>query len=520
MIFGKKTYSRILFVIDLVSILIGYWSGVFLRHRTYFGMELWKRQLYLSSFLAIVTIEILLYIFRKEREDTITDLDPIENLIIVFRHWLVFLALLMLYLFVTQTTHLFSRKTFFWTIAIGVFLDYLFRMLFRRYMKRRRMRIFPLRRIMLVTDWYHAADVIRHMDQQEHATVQITSVTVIDAHMTGQFVEGVPVVADIDTMLDSRFTNSYQEVLIYLPERESSDVERIVDQFAEVGMDSHIALRFEGRDILSRSLIGSVGDYQTIRLSAMADRCKILGINFAVSNVGSACRHVLEHLEQYRGKYITFCNVHTTVMAQDNPDYLNVQNSAVLKFPDGFPIAWDQRQHGYPRAERVAGPDFMEAVFRNTIDGKVRHYFYGASEETIAQLKIALTEKYPGMCVAGMYSPPYKPLDQITPEEDAADMERINSTDPDIVWIGLGAPKQEKWMNLHQGRVNAVMIGVGAGFDFHAGMIKRAPVWIQRMGLEWLYRLTQDPKRLFNRYFTTNFKFIWYLLKTRVLKGR
>ena len=108
MIFGKKTYSRILFVIDLVSILIGYWSGVFLRHRTYFGMELWKRQLYLSSFLAIVTIEILLYIFRKEREDTITDLDPIENLIIVFRHWLVFLALLMLYLFVTQTTHLFS----------------------------------------------------------------------------------------------------------------------------------------------------------------------------------------------------------------------------------------------------------------------------------------------------------------------------------------------------------------------------------------------------------------------------
>ena len=124
------------------------------------------------------------------------------------------------------------------------------------------------------------------------------------------------------------------------------------------------------------------------------------------------------------------------------------------------------------------------------------------------------------MCVAGMYSPPYKPLDQITPEEDAADMERINSTDPDIVWIGLGAPKQEKWMNLHQGRVNAVMIGVGAGFDFHAGMIKRAPVWIQRMGLEWLYRLTQDPKRLFNRYFTTNFKFIWYLLKTRVLKGR
>ncbi len=520
MIFGKKTYSRILFVIDLVSILIGYWSGVFIRHKTYLGMELWKRQLYLNCFFAIVTIEILFYIFRKEREDTITDLDPIENLILVFRHWLVFLAVFMLYLFITQTTHLFSRATFAWTVAIGGFLDYLSRMLFRGYMIRKRMRTFPLRRIMLVTEWYHAADVIRHMHQQEHATVQISSVTVIDAHMTGQFVEGVPVVADVDTMLNSRFTNSYQEVLIYLPERDRKEVEEIVDRFAEVGMDCHIALQFEGRDIMSRSLIGSVGDYQTMRLSAMADRCKILGINFAVSNVGSACRHVLEHLEHYCGKYVTFCNVHTTVMAQENPDYLNVQNSAVLKFPDGFPIAWQQRQHGYPHAERVAGPDFMEAVFRNTIDGKVRHYFYGASEETIEQLKKAMAEKYPGLCVAGMYSPPFKPLSDITPEEDQMDIDRINETDPDIVWIGLGAPKQETWMNLHQDRIHAVMIGVGAGFDFHAGMIKRAPVWIQRMGLEWFYRLTQDPKRLFNRYFTTNFKFIWYLLRARFRKGR
>ena len=123
-------------------------------------------------------------------------------------------------------------------------------------------------------------------------------------------------------------------------------------------------------------------------------------------------------------------------------------------------------------------------------------------------LKASLEAKYPGIIIKGMYSPPFR---ELTPEEDREDIERINAAGADIVWIGLGAPKQEKWMKAHEGKIHGVMMGVGAGFDFHAGTIKRAPLWIQKIGFEWLYRLFQDPKRLISRYFITNIKFMWYL---------
>ena len=127
-----------------------------------------------------------------------------------------------------------------------------------------------------------------------------------------------------------------------------------------------------------------------------------------------------------------------------------------------------------------------------------------------------LLKKYPGIDIRGMYSPPFRKLSE---EEDAADIERINASGADIIWIGLGAPKQENWMHAHKDKINGVMMGVGAGFDFHAGTIRRAPKWVQKIGLEWLYRMSQDPKRLSRRYLVTNTKFMYYNLVDRI-KGR
>ena len=200
-------------------------------------------------------------------------------------------------------------------------------------------------------------------------------------------------------------------------------------------------------------------------------------------------------------------------MAKESEDYRNVLNGAALVFPDGAPIARLESMKGYFGVERVAGPDFMNNMFRDTQDGSLSHFFYGSTQETIDKLRENLLKKYPGIDIRGTYSPPFRPL---SPEEDAADVKMINDSGADIVWIGLGAPKQENWMNAHRGKINGVMMGVGAGFDFHGGTLKRAPGWVQSAGFEWLYRLINDPVRLFSRYFVTNIKFFWYLFVSTV----
>ncbi len=152
----------------------------------------------------------------------------------------------------------------------------------------------------------------------------------------------------------------------------------------------------------------------------------------------------------------------------------------------------------------------MTELFKISVSNGYRHYFYGSTAETLASLQTNLHKNYPGIQIAGLYSPPFRPT---TEKEDAAIVRAINEADPDFVWIGLGAPKQEQWMASHQGLVKGLMIGVGAGFDYHAGNIKRAPAWMQRANLEWLYRLIQNPRKLFKRYLTTNFKFIWLIAR-------
>lgn len=233
--------------------------------------------------------------------------------------------------------------------------------------------------------------------------------------------------------------------------------------------------------------------------------CEILKTNINITNMSDTIKYIGEHLDDLRGKYICVSNVHTTVMSYENEEYRKIQNSAAMALPDGAPLSSYSRRKGYKQAQRVTGPDLMLELFAISREKGYRHYFYGATEETLQSMREVLERDYPGIEIAGMYAPPFRAL---TPQEDAQIVAKINESRPDFIWIGLGAPKQEEWMYQHMGQLQGVLIGVGAGFDYLAGYIKRAPRWMQRMSLEWLYRLLQDPKRLWRRYFTSNVKFI------------
>lgn len=241
--------------------------------------------------------------------------------------------------------------------------------------------------------------------------------------------------------------------------------------------------------------------------------CNILGVDIAAINMEWLIKYLNANITKLSGDYLCVSNVHTTVTAYEDEEYCKVQNGGIMAIPDGGPLSSVGQKRGFKNMKRTTGPSLMEEVFKISVSRGYRHYFYGSTDETLEKLYSVLTEIYPGIQIAGMYSPPFRPM---TEEENKAIVERINETNPDFVWVGLGAPKQEKWMAAHQGKVNGLMIGVGAGFDYHAGNIERAPEWMQKSNLEWLYRLLQDPKRLFKRYLNTNTKFIW----NAMIKGK
>lgn len=233
--------------------------------------------------------------------------------------------------------------------------------------------------------------------------------------------------------------------------------------------------------------------------------CNILGVNINIMSMQQVKDYICNNIDALRGRYICVSNVHTTVMSHDDESYCNVQNSAALRLPDGKPLSIVAKHRGFEDAVRVTGPDLMGELFADAGKNRLRHYFYGSTQETLDTLGKKLKEKYPDIIIAGMFSPPFG---AVSDEDDAEFVKMINDAGPDVVWVGLGAPKQERWMYYHRDRVNAVMIGVGAGFDYYADNIKRAPKWMQKCSLEWLYRLMQDPKRLARRYMDTNYRFI------------
>ena len=243
--------------------------------------------------------------------------------------------------------------------------------------------------------------------------------------------------------------------------------------------------------------------------------CDCMGVPVVATNLKSAVHTVCGHLQEHRGDYMTFVNVHALVTAVENDEYKRAQEMSAYSFADGMPVARLQRKKGYIEAKRVAGPDFMDAVLKISPDKGYRHYFYGSTPDNIGRLVNEILEKYPGVEIVGSYAPEFvETVDAETFEEIfAKDIAEIEKAAPDFIWVGLGAPKQELWMMHAQGRVSGLMAGVGAAFDFIPGEKKRAPVVLQKLGLEWLYRLMQDPQRLFSRYFETNIKFLKLYLK-------
>lgn len=238
--------------------------------------------------------------------------------------------------------------------------------------------------------------------------------------------------------------------------------------------------------------------------------CKILGTNINVTNMEDTIAYITNNLERLKGDYICVSNVHTTVMAYRDKEYRKVQNSGAMALPDGQPLSIVSRKRGYSEARRVPGPDLMPAILDLSQKTGYRHYFYGSTEATLAALRAALMRRYPKLQIAGMYSPPFR---ELTREEDEEIVRRINESNADFVWVALGAPKQEWWMYEHRHRIKSLMLGVGAAFDFTAGTTKRAPMWMQRLCLEWVFRILREPKRMLPRYLNTNFAFVYYVYR-------
>ena len=241
--------------------------------------------------------------------------------------------------------------------------------------------------------------------------------------------------------------------------------------------------------------------------------CNILGVDVAAIDMDWLLKFTEKYIKELSGDYMCVSNVHTTVISYEDKSYCDVQNGGILAIPDGGPLSTVGQKRGFKNMRRTTGPSYMGEILKMSSQRGYRHYFYGSTEATLEKLNMVLQCDYPGIQIVGMYSPPFRAL---TDEENKNIVEQINTVSPDFVWIGLGAPKQELWMAEHQGKIKGFMVGVGAGFDYFAGNIKRAPEWMQKCNLEWVYRLIQDPRRLFSRYLHTNMKFIW----NAVIRGK
>lgn len=210
---------------------------------------------------------------------------------------------------------------------------------------------------------------------------------------------------------------------------------------------------------------------------------------------------------EHESRVVCICNAHSVVTARQDKEFAAAVNSADMATPDGAPVAWLMRRLGASGQQRINGPDLMLKYCEAAAKRGESIYLYGGAETTLSILRDQLPKRFPGLVIAGSHSPPFRAL---TEEEDAAIVRDINDSGAGTVWVSLGCPKQEKWMAAHRGRINGVMIGVGAAFDYHAGVISRAPLWMQNNGLEWLHRLASEPRRLWKRYFVTNTLFIWH----------
>ncbi len=216
-------------------------------------------------------------------------------------------------------------------------------------------------------------------------------------------------------------------------------------------------------------------------------------------------------LQGDRGRYVAVTGMHGVTEAQHDPRVKKILNAADLTVPDGMPLVWIGRLRGFRVERRVYGPELMLAACEAGVQDGLRHFFYGAMPSTLNSLAGALARRFPGLQIAGSIAPPFRDL---TAVEDREIVAQINAARPDILWIGLSTPKQERWMYEHRDRLSVpVMIGVGAAFDIHAGRIKQAPAWMREHGFEWLFRLSQEPRRLWRRYLVYGSEFVYLVIR-------
>ncbi len=235
-------------------------------------------------------------------------------------------------------------------------------------------------------------------------------------------------------------------------------------------------------------------------------RVNILGVGISAINLQQAVRAIEEWIAAGEAHYVNVCTVHTVMEAQRDGRLRGILNRSGLSTPDGMPLVWLGRLDGHRHVARVYGPDLMLALCARSEATGSRHFFYGGAPGVADLLAHRLMARYPGLRVAGTYSPPFRPADA---EEDRDVLDSINAAAPDIVWVGLGTPKQDYWVARHRARLDApALIAIGAAFDFHAGLLRQAPRWMQRSGLEWLFRLLQEPRRLAFRYLVYNPLFV------------
>ena len=246
------------------------------------------------------------------------------------------------------------------------------------------------------------------------------------------------------------------------------------------------------------------------------ERVRVVSLFPNVVSTDSAIEHINELVTAKNGGYVCFSTVHMVMESHDNAEYGERVNGADVIIPDGMPLVWMQKMQGAKNANRVRANDLMIMLCAFAEKNNLTVGFYGGQQKVIdAMLKRAKND-FPNLKVVYAYSPPFRPL---TNEEDAEITAEINRKKPDLLFMGLGCPKQENWMAAHKDKVDTVMLGVGASFDFYAGNVRESPEWLGKLGLEWLFRLTQEPKRLWRRYLILNPRFMWLAVR-QLFKSR
>lgn len=237
----------------------------------------------------------------------------------------------------------------------------------------------------------------------------------------------------------------------------------------------------------------------------------VLGVRVDAVQIPDVVSRMEEWISRHNAsRYIAVTDMHSLMEAQHSPSFKQILENADLVVPDGFPLVWLGRRKGFALPRRVYGPELMERFCEETSARGYRHFFYGGAPGVAEQLAVRLTARFPGLQTAGTYCPPFR---RLTQAEDDDVVSLINGARADIVWVGLGAPKQERWMSEHQSRLAVpILVGVGAAFDFHTGRIAQAPRWMREHGLEWLFRLAREPGRLWRRYLISGTQFVALVL--------